>query len=137
MQFITDRTEVDALMGTAKGLYQYTDLNRVEEAVAEISTQFHALGIGLELVIKTDWEPPEDYAPESWCTEKQMSRYLENVAAIRSLFPVDIPLPQSMSDLTWEDANNIEKILKAAVERIAAIKLSYRYSGEIYSGEEK
>lgn len=137
MQFITDRTEADVLMGTAKGMYQDADLNRVEEAVAEISAQFHSLGIGIELVIKTDWKPPEDYSPESWVTEKQMSRYLENVAAIRSLFPVAIQLPQSMSDLTWEDANNIEKILKAAAERITAMKQSYRYSGEFYSGEEK
>lgn len=137
MQFITDRTEADVLMGTAKSMYQDTDLNRVEEAVAEISAQFHALGIGLKLVVKTDWKPPEDYSTENWVTEKQMARYLENVAAIRTLFPVAIQLPQSMSNLTWEDANNIEKILKTAVERIAAIKQSYRYSGEFYAGEEK
>lgn len=137
MQFITDRTEADVLMGTAKSMYQDTDLNRVEEAVAEISAQFHALGIGLKLVVKTDWKPPEDYSTENWVTEKQMARYLENVAAIRTLFPVAIQLPQSMSNLTWEDANNIEKVLKTAVERIAAIKQSYRYSGEFYAGEEK
>lgn len=136
MQFITDRTEADVLMGTAKGVYQDADLNRVEEAVAEISAQFHALGIGLKLVVKTDWKPPEDYSPGDWVTEKQMARYLENVAAIRGLFPVAIRLPQSMADLTWEDANNIEKILKAAAERIAAMKQSYRYSGEFYAGEE-
>lgn len=137
MEFIIDRTEVDVLMGTAKGIYQDTDLNRVEEAVAEISAQFHSLGIDLELVVKTDWKPPEDYSPENWITEKQMTRYLENVAVIHGLFPVAIQLPQSMSDLNWEDANNIEKILKAAVSRITAMKQSYRYSGEFYAGEEK
>lgn len=136
MEFITDRTEADVLMGTAKGIYQDTDLNRVEAAVAEISAQAHALGICLELVIKTDWAPPEDYSSESWVTEKQMARYLENISAIRRLFPVPIEPPQSMSDLNWVGANNIEKILKAAVDRIAAIKQSYRYSGEFYAGEE-
>lgn len=136
MQFITDRTEVDVLLGTAKGMYQHTDLNRVESAVAEISAQFQSLGIGLKLVFKTDWAPPEDYTPESWVTEKQMARYLENVAAIRDLFPVAIQLPETMSDLDWKDANNIEKILKAAVDRIGAVKQSYRYSGEFYAGEE-
>ena len=136
MQFITDRTEVDVLMGTAKGMYQDADLNRVEEAVAEISSQFHSLGIGLKLVVKTDWAPPEDYSPENWVTEKQMARYLENVSIVRRLLPVPIELPQAMSDLNWEGANNIEKILKAAVERIAAIRQTYRYSGEFYAGEE-
>ena len=136
MEFITDRTEADVLMGTAKGIYQDADLNRVEAAVAEISAQFHSLGICLELVVKTDWLPPEDYSSENWVTDDQMTRYLENVSAIRGLFPVSVELPQSMSDLNWEGANNIEKILKAAVERISAIRQTYRYSGEFYAGEE-
>lgn len=136
MDFVTDRTEADVLMGTAKGVYQDTDLNRVESAVAAIAGQFQSLGISLELVVKTDWAPPEDYSVETWVTENQMARYLENVSAIRGLFPVAIDLPKSMSDLNWEGANNIEKILKAAVERIAAIRQTYRYSGEFYAGEE-
>lgn len=136
MEFTTDRTEADVLLGTEKGSYQDTDLNRVETAVAEISAQFSSLGISIALVIKTDWAPPGDFSLETWATETQMARYLENVSAIRSLFPVPIELPQSMSDLNWEGANNIEKILKAAVDRIAAIKQSYRYSGEFYAGEE-
>lgn len=136
MEFITDRTEADVLMGTAKGMYQDTDLNRVENAVAEISAQFHSLGISPELVVKTDWAPPEEFSLGTWVTENQMTRYLENISVIRRLFPVPIDPPRSMSDLNWDGANNIEKIVKAAVERIAAIKQSYRYSGEIYAGEE-
>ena len=136
MEFVTDRTEADVLMGTAKGIYQDTDLNRVETAVAEISAQFHSLGISLELTVKTDWAPPGDFSLANWVTENQMARYLENVSVICGLFLVPIELPQAMSDLNWEGANNIEKILKAAVERIAAIRQTYRYSGEFYAGEE-
>lgn len=136
MEFITDRNEADVLMGTVKGVYQDTDLNRVETAVAEIAAQFRSLGISLELVVKTDWAPPEDFSLWTWVTESQMTRYLENVSAISRLFLVPINLPRSMSDLNWEGANNIEKIVKAAAERIAAIKQIYRYSGEIYAGEE-
>ena len=136
MEFVIDRTEADVLMGTSKGVYQYTDLNRVEAAVAEIAAQFQSLGISLELTVKSDWAPPEDFTAESWVTGNQMVRYLQNVSAIRNLFPVAFDLPQSMSDLNWEGANSIEKTLKAAVDRIAAMKQSYRYSGEFYAGEE-
>lgn len=136
MEFVTDRTEADVLLGTEKGTYQNTDLNRVEGAVAEISAQFQSLGISLELIIKTDWSHPGDFSVETWATESQMRRYLGNVSAVQKLFPSGTRLPVSMSDLNWEGANNIEKALKAAVERIAAIRQGYRYSGEFYAGEE-
>ena len=37
MQFITDRTHADVLLGNEKGIYSYEDLNRVERAVAQLS----------------------------------------------------------------------------------------------------
>ena len=123
-------------MGTPKGVYQYTDLNRVEAAVEEIAAQFQSLGISLKLAVKKDWAPPEDFTSETWVTGNQMERYLQNVSAIHNLFPVAFDLPKAMSDLNWEGANSIEKTLKAAVDRIAAMKQSYRYSGEFYAGEE-
>ena len=136
MEFITDRTEEDVLQGAKKGTYQDTDLNRVESAVAEISAQFQSLGMSPELVTKTDWTLPDLFSAESWVTESQMRRYLDNVAAVQKRFPSGIRLPAAMSGLNWEGANNIEKVIKAAVERIPAIRQAYRYSGEIYAGEE-
>lgn len=88
---------------TTKGAYNYSDLNRVERAVAEISDL-----AGLGLVTKTDWQ--------MWDIPigSDMTRYLSNVKTIRDYFSIDIPLPESMNNLTYAYANNIESILLAA-----------------------
>lgn len=87
----------------AKGAYNYVDLNRVETAVKELAAQ-----LKLNLTTKTNWT--------LWDipTKSEMERYLGNVIAIRDACPgsVTFPnLPDSMSGLTYEGANNIEKVL--------------------------
>ena len=97
-------TEILPTLAT-KGAYNYSDLNRVERAVAEISDL-----AGLGLTTKTDWK--------MWDipTASDMSRYLANIASIRALVADDtVPIaPASMNNLTYSEANNIELILSAA-----------------------
>ena len=102
-------TEILPTLAT-KGAYNYSDLNRVERAVAEISDL-----AGLNLNTKTDWK--------MWDipTATEMSRYLANINAIRNLVADNesIPVaPASMNNLTYNDANNIELILSAAYESL-------------------
>lgn len=106
-----------------KGAYNYSDLNRVELAVAEISKHF-----GLQLTTKTDWGP--------WDVpiQSDMARYLSNVSAIREKCPDNgsLPtLPPSLYSMTYETANAIEKILGAAW---AYTQRVYR-CGELFCGE--
>ena len=91
-----------------KGAYNYSDLNRVERAVAEIAER-----AGLTLYTKTYWT--------RWDlpTESDMARYLGNILAIKTHFGINIPIPESMSNLNYEGANNIELILSAAYELLA------------------
>lgn len=98
----TPYTEVIPSIAT-KGAYNYSDLNRVERAVAEISDM-----VGLNLSTKTTWT--------MWDIPKasDMVRYLSNVESIRRHFSIDIQAPSSMSNLTYVGANNIELILQAA-----------------------
>jgi hypothetical protein len=108
---------------TTKGAYNYSDLNRVERAAAELS-DLH----GLNLETKTDWDVWD--IP----TQDDMLRYLTNTRKIRQacINPnVVAATPTSMSGLTYNDANNIEKILIAAHEHADHI---YRM-GELFSGE--
>lgn len=98
-------TEILPTLAT-KGAYNYSDLNRVERAVAEISDL-----AGLNLVTKTDWG--------MWDipTESEMGRFLGNIVVIRQLLPTDnsVPFaPTTMNNLTYNDANNIEQILDVA-----------------------
>lgn len=136
MDFVTDRTETDALLGNEKGTYSYTDLNRVEMAVEQIAQQVTALGFAIKLQTKTDWSLPGDFSVETWPTESQMTRYLQNIADIKKLFIIPTQIPKTMEKLDWNGANNIEKVLQTAFSRITGIKQAYRYSGEIYAGEE-
>ena len=99
-------TEVVATEAT-KGAYNYSDLNRVERAVSEISDIR-----GLGLVTKTDWtmwDIPKD---------SDMIRYINNIKVLRNLFYSELSLPDSMANLTYETANNIEKIILAAYEKV-------------------
>lgn len=136
MNLITDRTESDALLGNEKGTYSYADLNRVETAVTQIAEQVTALGFVLSLQTKTDWSLPGDFSVKTWPTESQMKRYLRNIADIKKLFIIPTQIPETMEKLNWNGANNIEEVLQVAFSRITGIKQSYRYSGEIYAGEE-
>lgn len=111
----------------AKGAYNYSDLNRVETAVGVLSEM-----MGLNLVTKTNWTLLD--RP----TRSDMSRYLGNVAKIREACATapDMPqLPDSMDNLTYKDANNIEKVLLVAYETYETIASTWIRSGEIYSGE--
>lgn len=135
MDLITDRTEADAMMGTEKGMYGYTDLNRVESAIEELGKNFSALGLGPAPEVKTDWGIPGDFSESSWPVESQMNRYLGNIKAIAQIFPNNVKLPSSMDGLTWSGANNIEKVLQIAAGRISGIKQAWKYSGEVFAGE--
>lgn len=101
-------TEVVPTLAT-KGAYNYSDLNRVERAVAEIS-EIANLG----LVTKTNW------AMWDVPTVYDMNRYVENIRVIRTRYNINIDVPTSMNNLTYETANNIEKIILAAYEMIAS-----------------
>lgn len=106
----TPYTEIVPTPAT-KGAYNYSDLNRVERAVAEISER---AGLGLETKTNwTMWEIP---------SESDMSRYLGNITVIRNRFAsvANIPeAPTTMNNFTYEQANNIELILNAAYESLA------------------
>ena len=107
----------------AKGAYNYTDLNRVESAVAELAEL-----LGLTLTTKTDWS--------LWDIPVQadMERYLNNIIAVRGAsggtgFP---SLPSSMSKLNYESANNIEKTLQIVYRSLTT---SSSELGEFVLGE--
>lgn len=105
----TPYTEILPTLAT-KGAYNYSDLNRVERAVAEISDRK-----GLGLTTKMNW------AMWDIPTEGEMSRYLRNISAIRQNLPGNESIPSApitMNNFTYVQANNIELILSAAYESL-------------------
>lgn len=136
MNLITDRTYADVLLGTEKGRYGIADLNRVEQAVAELYAITKVVDVQHDLQIKTDWEPPGLFSTVQWPTKAQMERYLNNVIRLCESVELAVRLPGSMENLTWDGANQIEAALLAVYDRIQIILQSVRFSGEIFAGEE-
>lgn len=125
MNLITDRTLAD--LGTSRGCYNASDLNRVEGAVGALLSDMtnlpqtlqalaESLGIswysgydpGLtppSLTVKTDWSR-WDYP-----TAAPMERYLGNVLALSEALGLHPSLPDTMDNLTLTGANQIEQAL--------------------------
>lgn len=136
MELITDRTEADVLLGNEKGQYGYQDLNRVEQAVQTLCTLAARLDIHPELTTKTDWGLPGLFSADSWPAQSQMDRYLQNVHTLCHMLSVAAPLPETMVHLTWQGANAIENALQEVYLRVQGVLHTYRYSGDVFAGEE-
>ena len=152
-ELITDRTQADvnrvrelALKGWAnltegekaewnagmKGAYNATDLNRVGNAVTYVAGRLEEAGYAPDIDPKIDWTIPD--IP----TKSQMETYLDNVRALRNAFTVPDSVPQvpaDMEGLTYQEANDIERIILAVDALITNIINAYFYSNEVYSGE--
>jgi len=157
--------ELTDFLSSLKGMYNYTDLNRVETAVDYVATELvqadtdirqYATDMGVawdsafevpydpsdySLTVKTDWD--EEDIPSA----TQMARYIGNLILIRDAIQdaSNAWIPDSMNMIDYQIANDIEKLLidvDVAVALLVATKeglirsaLAVNYSGEIYSGE--
>lgn len=135
MQFVTDRTGTDVMLGTDKGSYNASDLNRVEGNSAELEALLRAIGTDPgTLVHKTDWGLPGVFSADEWPTAVQMARYLGNVRALLNAYGVSAPLPSSMAGLTHTGANQIEQAQQTLLGYIDATKAAWQYCGAAECG---
>lgn len=125
--------EKAAFNANHKGAYNYTDLNRVENAVKTLADLLNACGYPVKtLATRTNWSASD--TP----TMTDMTRYLENVRIIRAAFhtlPTTPQAPASMRALTYDKANAIERILADVDTLLNNMIASYTYSGDIFGGE--
>ena len=124
-----EKAEWDAGM---KGAYNASDLNRVGNAVNYVAGRLEDAGYTVSVNPKIDWL--ESDVP----TESSMEQYLKNVETIRNTLtvPSNTPnVPDDMEGLTYEEANDIERILLAVDALITNMINAYFYSNEIVCGE--
>lgn len=105
--FVFDRTLADVQAMNSKGTYNAADLTRVTMAINEIAADLNTEGYPVTITwLKQNWLASD--IP----TVAQMDNYLENVGKIKAALPNAAPAPPaSMAFLTYEGANNIERIL--------------------------
>lgn len=132
LTLVTDRTAMDVANKTAKGFYNATDLNRVGAAVEYVAGRFQALGYDCLVSVKKDWS--ESDTP----TASQMETYRQNIATLRRQIAVmqSTPeTPETIRQLDYVRANNIEQILLDLDALINKLIKSWYFSGELYAGE--
>lgn len=128
---MTDSEKSEWLLGL-KGSYNYTDLNRVGNAVTYVAGRLTDAGYFVPVSPKIDWTDSD--IPK----ESDMQTYLEDVEILRSaltVIPETPEVPEDMEGLTYKEANDIERILLVVDDLITKMINSYFYSNEIFSGE--
>lgn len=108
LTFVFDRTAQDVQNLTSKGVYNASDLNRVESDCRILNELLTAFGYPSDIVTKENWSDYDfPYAIE-------MERIRKNISAIRDNFFVMSSTPDtpaSLDYLNYLTANDIEKIL--------------------------
>lgn len=116
---IYDRTALDPGNGSAKGGYDYTDMNRVTQSLEDLDSRLTAAGYAsgyvpvlvnhLDGTVSTQWmENDEDIRAE------KIEAYRANVERIRNalaILPSTPQAPVDMESFRWDEANDMEKIL--------------------------
>lgn len=128
---IYDRTAADVAARNEKGTYNYTDLNRVGEAVAFLTPIFRAFGFIADTAPKTDW------AVNDIPRMGEMERYIADILSLNVVQYAErlIPLPESPVGLTYAAANNMERFLAEVYEALQRMEAAWFFSGDLYAGE--
>ena len=109
-----------------KGTYNCSDLNRVGRVLNWLRDQLNTVcGTSVQFTAKidwTDWDEP---------TLTQMQTYQHQVQQIRDAiaYPEGTASVPSIQYLSFEDANNIERILQMCDQQITSMQTAYRYTG--------
>lgn len=126
-------TEIAEFLTVMKGSYNYTDMNRVGQAIIYLRDRLRDdAGTSVQVAPKTDW------ANGDIPNLKQATQYISDVKNIRAAFilPEDTPqAPESLTGLTYYQANNIEMIFRNLDKTIETLKITLITSDEVFSGE--
>lgn len=128
----TDAEKAEWDSFTLRGSYNYTDMNRVGAAVEYIALRL------LECGTSVDVSPKQDWSEWDTPTYSQMERYRSDIVTLRTALaamPTTPQAPATMSNLTWVEANAIEKILQDTDVLISKLAAAWFFSGDLFSGE--
>lgn len=114
-----------------KGAYNVSDLTRVKEAMEYIAERLRGYGWALTL------EAMQTFVRGDKPLEEQLAPYLRNLSKLRSSLtvPATTPaVPPDMECLTWQDANDIEKILADIDQLLTNAAAACRHCGAAVCG---
>ncbi len=115
-----------------KGSYNYTDLNRVEEAVAYVAGRLNAFGYLPVMPVTRTW------SAEDIPTADELAKYFWNVSRLRQAIAVWASTPDAPSnadEFGINEANALEQILVDVDLVLTRISQAWFYLGDLYSAE--
>ena len=115
-----------------RGAYNYTDMNRVGEAVAYVAGRLMEFGY-LSFVPST-----RVWSAKDTPTESDLFRYFSNVSVLRQAIAVWESTPEapgSINGFGINEANALEKILVDVDSVLTHISNAWFYLNDIYSAE--
>lgn len=119
-------------LSSMRGSYNYTDLNRVEDAVAYVARRLGEFGYLPYQPITRSWSAKD--IP----TESDLSVYFNNVALLRRSIAVWASTPKapdSINGFGANEANDLEQILVDVDLVLTRISQAWFYSSDLYSAE--
>lgn len=129
---LTAEQKAEYLLGL-KGSYNYTDFNRVENAVKYLSELLNTYGYSNVVETKTNWTQ-EDIQKVS-----DIQRYIDNIAELKNKYysNVEGTMPTTSTWLTADGANYLEKILVDIERTIESMKQVFVYTGVAGCGQNR
>ncbi len=128
---IYDRKEADIVNDTAKGQYNYEDFNRIESWCKYLSDSFNVNGYTLSIITKTNW------SVDSYVTYEDMERIRKNVETLKEAFFCYTQIPENLKRMTWQKANEIERILYELDYFIKCMENNFVYAGVCGAGQNR
>ncbi len=128
---IFDRTQVDINNLTSKGYYNCTDLNRIEEWCEYLAEILNKYSYFVNITIKKSWSMLD--LP----TQSDLERIRQNVNTLRQAYFSFTQIPENLDYMTWQKANDIEKILDEIDKILTAMENNFVYCGVAGCGQDR
>lgn len=139
-QLVYDRTQLDVDFDTEKGSYNFSDLNRIENWCQYLSKILNSYNYNNIINVKTDWVMVDAMTTENSPTEAQMERIRQNLIILRNAFftlSTTPATPENLDFMTFQKANDIEKILFDIDKVIEHMENFFIYCGVPNCGQER
>lgn len=130
-KLIFDRTNSDLINSTTKAYYNFEDLNRVEawcEYLAEILNKYSYL---VDIEVKKDWSMSQ------FPTHSELERIRVNINRLKQAYFSFTQIPENLEYMTWQKANDIEKILYEIDKILKHMENNFIYSGVANCGQNR
>ena len=131
--WIFDRTAEDIENHTDKAYFNAVDMDGLEENAEYIGSLLADVGYTLPYTRIKTWTVQDI---PTYSQLEKIRKYVESVIKIIPLNDDTIVFPNTLNKMNYVVLNNLEKAMYVLTQNIKRIKTAYKYSGEVYSGEE-